>query len=208
MYKKKIKLDTRPYDDRKLYARRSVEFDPGITVLVGCNGTGKTTMLDYIENSLRREGVPYLSFNNMTEGGSSIADRALFYGNVGLAATAFVSSEGERIGLAVGQFIRGIGAFVKKNRGKKEIWLLFDAMDSGWSVDNVEETKDFFKEVLLPDTKGQDVYIVISGNQYSVAEGEECIDVQTSKHIRFQSYDDYKQFVLNTRKKKDKSFED
>ena len=207
MHKKKIKLDTRPYD-RKLYARRSVEFDPGITVLVGCNGTGKSTMLDYIESSLKQGKIPYISFNNMTEGGSSIADRAMFHGNVSLAATAFVSSEGERIGLAVGQFIRDIGAFVKRNRGEKEIWTLFDAMDSGWSIDNIEETKNFFKEVLLPDTKDQDVYIVISGNQYSVAEGEECIDVQTCKHIRFKSYEEYKQFVLDTRKKKDESFED
>lgn len=207
MLKKTIKLDTNPYDDRKLFGRKTVEFNPGITVLVGCNGAGKTTVFNYIEDALRKENIPFLRYDNVRDGGIRVADKAMFNSNMELAASVMVSSEGERISLAVGQFIGETGAFVKRNRGAKELWLLFDAMDSGWSIDNIEETKDFFKDVLLHDTRNQDVYIVISGNQYAVAEGEDCIDVQTSKHIRFKSYDDYRKYVLDSRNKKDRSIE-
>ena len=202
-----IALDTKPYDYRKLFLKKSITFDPGITVLVGCNGSGKTTVLDYVKRTLKKENVPFLEFNNLSDGGQQVASRSLFYGRTSMAAAAMVSSEGERINLALGEFIANLGGFVRKNRNSDELWLLFDAMDSGLSIDNIEEMKGFFKEVLFPDTEGQDLYVIMPGNQYSLAEGENYIDVRTGKTVRFSSYEDYKKFILKSRDYKNKSYE-
>ena len=203
---RKIKIDRNPYDDRVLFKKTALLFLPGITVLVGCNGAGKTTVLQYIKETLKKENVPYIEFDNLRNGGQQITERAMFLGEVEVAAAAIVSSEGERINIALNHFVAEIGRFIRKHREDKEIWMLFDALDSGLSVDNVEEIKDFLKTVLLPDKRGQDVYIVMSGNQYSVAEGERCLDVQTGQDIQFESYEDYKAFILHSREIKDQSF--
>ena len=203
-----IRIPADPYGDRKLFEKEEFDFAPGITVLAGCNGAGKTTVLQYIKETLKKEKVPYIEFDNLRNGGRQITERAMFLGEVEVAATAILSSEGERINIALSHFVSEIGRFIRKHREDKEIWMLFDALDSGLSVDNVEEIKDFLKTVLLPDTRGQDVYIVMSGNQYSVAEGERCLDVQTGRDVQFESYEDYKAFILHSREIKDQSYGD
>ena len=205
---RKILVDTKTYDDRKLFSKKKFEFFPGITVLVGCNGAGKTTVIDYIKKTLEKEKIPYLDYDNYHQGGSTFIENSLLLGNTEMAASAMVSSEGERINISLGAFVSGIGSFIQKNKDKEEIWFLFDALDSGFSIDNIEETKDFMKNVLIPDLKDKTVYIIISGNQYGIVENETCLDVQTGKNITFNSYEDYKKFILNSRKKKDKYFSD
>lgn len=36
-----FEVPTKPYDDYKLYNRKTITINPGVTVLSGCNGTGK-----------------------------------------------------------------------------------------------------------------------------------------------------------------------
>ena len=49
----KIKTWRNPYDEGFSTCRRKeVEFKPGLTVLVGCNGSGKSTMLKNIKEEL------------------------------------------------------------------------------------------------------------------------------------------------------------
>ena len=82
--------------------------------------------------------------------------------------------------------------------------LLMDAVDSGYSVDNVIELKDLFKLIIEDAEKeGKKLFIVISANEYELAKNERCIDVTTGKYITFKDYDDYAKFILETRKKKD-----
>ena len=60
----------------------------------------------------------------------------------------------------------------------KERWLLLDAIDSGFSIDNVIEAKDFFKMVINDFADhGYELYIVVSANEYELANGEDCFDV-------------------------------
>ena len=57
-------------DDCEIFKNYQIKIDTGLTVLVGCNGAGKTTMLNQIEDMLDRENIPVLFHNNMTNGES------------------------------------------------------------------------------------------------------------------------------------------
>ena len=145
-----------------------------------------------------------------------------------MAATAYCSSEGENISLNLNKLAGNLGEFIQtgrvvtkfsrladamSGRGKKEItsnerWILLDAMDSGYSIDDVIEMKEFFDLVLEDGKKsGVEVYIVISSNGYELACQSDCFDVTAGKYIRFESYEEYKKFILKTREKKDKRYE-
>ena len=200
---KRIKVYKDPYGERELFAKSMITINPGLTVLVGCNGSGKTTIMRAISSYLRKKDIPYIEFNNLSDGGQRVASKSLFLGDVTTAASAMCSSEGERINIALNDFIRSLGRFVNRNRDRKEIWVLIDALDSGYSIDNIVEFKEFVKDTLFADTKDQDVYVVVTGNQYEVAEGEDCIDVQSCEHVKFGTYEEYREFILNTRKRKD-----
>ena len=57
-------LETRPYDDRKLFNRKKIEINEGVTVLVGCNGAGKSTVLQYIREQLESRKKKDASFDD------------------------------------------------------------------------------------------------------------------------------------------------
>ena len=40
-----FEVPTKPWDDYKLYNRQTITINPGVTVLTGCNGTGKSTLM-------------------------------------------------------------------------------------------------------------------------------------------------------------------
>ena len=91
----------------------------------------------------------------------------------------------------------------------KERWILIDAIDSGYSVDNVIELKDLFNEIINDGKQnyGVDVYIIVSANEYEMASGENCFDVNACKYLKFKDYDDYKKFILHSRELKNKRIE-
>ena len=58
---RKIKIWRDPYDEGfDTCSAETVEFKPGLTVLVGCNGAGKSTMLHNIKDVLKKEKIPHL----------------------------------------------------------------------------------------------------------------------------------------------------
>ena len=82
-----------------------------------------------------------------------------------------------------------------------------DAIDSGFSIDNVIETKDFFKMVIKDFADhGYELFIVVSANEYELANNEDCFDVMNGKYVKFADYDDFKKFILRSREKKDKRY--
>ena len=111
-----FKLDEDPYDTCEiLFKKKEVEIFPGVTVLVGCNGTGKTTLLSTIKRRLNYMDVPeYLciKYDNVKDGGSSAKSRAGFYGDFTTLATAMCSSEGEEITIHLGNKAREIGGMI------------------------------------------------------------------------------------------------
>ena len=199
---KKFKITRDPYDDNKIFSKASVSIESGVTVLVGCNGAGKTTMLKMIEEQLKKSKEAYLYFDNLREGNSSAMEEFGWRGDMGKLATMLCSSEGERIMIVLGEKAGEIGRIAAKNRDK-DIFILFDAVDSGFSIDNICDLKELLFNTVLEDHP-KDVYIICTANSYEMARNEDCIDVNACKHIRFKDYEDYRNFILTSRERKDK----
>ena len=219
-----IKTWRDPYDAGFSTCRKKqIEIQQGLTVLVGCNGSGKTTLL----HNIKSEDIPVFYYDNEKDGGNNSISESIFYGNLSFTATALCSSEGENISLNLSKIASKLRKFVEtgdngdrfnalaktlalkddneENNVSNERWILLDAMDSGYSIDNVIEMKDFF-DLVIKDAKefGIELYIVISSNEYELAHESKCFDVMEGKYIQFASYEDYKKFILRTREKKDK----
>lgn len=206
-----IQVSTKPFDDDlKLYNRKNFTFQPGINSLVGCNGSGKTTLIDcFLVPQLRKQKVEYYKYNDRREGGSMLMDSLLNrYGDMEGLAQMVLSSEGERIVCGLVRVIQALPRFFKENKGKPA-FLILDAIDSGMSVDEIIEIREVLLGTILPDAKNRfdiDLYIVIAANNYEWCAGEEIhnIDITNAKEVHFKDYSEYKSFILNSRKHKDK----
>lgn len=222
---RKINLWENPYGNGNIFEKKSIVFNPGVTVLVGCNGIGKTTLINNIISSLKEEKIPYISFDNLRDGGDEARRKALNDEvDYGFVATSMCSSEGENIAMNIGKFAFKIGQFIrygKKNDRLSELvkiisgnvdeevcksnerWILFDAIDSGLSIDNIDDVKELFTTI-LSDNMDKDVYIIVSANGYEIADNENCLDVVSGKFLRFFTYDEYKEFILETSREKER----
>lgn len=199
---RKFKVVKDYYNDNEIIFKKStITIESGLTVLVGCNGSGKTTLLQEIHHQLKKEKIPVIYFNNLADGGSFAISKAGFYGDMSFMATAICSSEGEQIVMNIGNTATEIGSYIRKHPDSKEIWILLDAIDSGLSIDNVLDMKDFFK-FLQEQNPDKEISIVTVANEYELCNGERCFDVTECKYISFKDYEDYKQFIINSRKKK------
>ncbi len=205
----KFKIIRDWYDSgEKIYNKSSVEIKDGLTVLCGCNGCGKTTLLHQIKNALTKENIPFLHFNNLLYGGNNSVSESLFRGEMDFVAQAVCSSEGENINMNIGKFAGKMGAFVRKNQTEKEIFFLMDAVDSGLSIDNVIDTKKYLFNTVIEDceSKGIYVYIIVSANEYELARGEQCLDTLNLKYIEFSDYEAFRDYVIKTRKEKNRRY--
>ena len=207
-----FKLHKDYWDCGNLYTRAEHTFNKGITVLVGCNGSGKSTTLTQIKEQLRSKQEPYFAFDNVTSGGSSLYQGLLdgwYSGGVNALCSLVCSSEGEKIHQNI--LIKaqsGLGAAIKKaeENGSKELFLLWDAVDSGASIDNIIELKDFFNTIIKDQKEKNDidVFVIVSANSYEMANGEACYDISHNKYISFNDYEEYKKFILKSRKFKER----
>lgn len=83
----------------------------------------------------------------------------------------------------------------------KERWLLFDACDSGLSIDMIADLKEVFDLVLSPEgTHWKDVYIIVTANSYEMAANQNCYDVAKGQFYVPTSYEEYKDRILESRK--------
>lgn len=206
-----FKFTRAPYDKGdNIYDKATFTFEPGVSVLVGCNGSGKTTLLNHIEREVEKdENSIVVAFNNLHDGGSYSISKDIFLDNIAMAATKMCSSEGETISQNIGSVAAKIGRTVRVNKDNtKDLFILFDAIDSGLSIDNIEKTKNDLFNVILKDCAGKrDVYIICSANEYELCNGQKCFDVQGVKYKEFKDYEDYRKFIIKSREKKDGRFE-
>lgn len=214
----------------RMYKIKNATIESGVTVLVGCNGSGKTTLLNEIKYQLKKKSIPFVHFDNLYDGGSNLVSNSIYNNNLGMAATAWTSSEGEKIVMSVGNLAVQLKRFVESGGEKdgkrdnriarifaredepafenptKELWVLIDATDSGLSIDNVRDVKDLLHLVEKDAfSKGYTPYILISANEYEMCRNEWCYSVQDGRYLQFFSYGDYSDFIMETRAYKDRS---
>lgn len=187
-----------------IYKNETIEIQSGLTVLVGCNGMGKTTLIHQLKSQVKKENIPTISYDNLHEGGDHAKSEAGFRNDWDFVATSLQSSEGENIVMNVGKLASKIGRFVKDNKGSSELWIFLDAVDSGLSVDNVVDIKRYLFKTIFDDNPNTDIYIIASANEYELARDESCFDVYNGKYIKFKDYEEYRNFILESRKIKDK----
>ena len=221
----KIKTWRDPYNSGFSTTKpKEIELHEGLTVLVGCNGAGKSTLLHNIAEHCKKENIPYFFYDNLHSGGSHAIESAAnsdFAEFMGL----ITSSEGEAIKANLARqssyFFHFIQTGILKDRQHKFLQamgllrddkvdsnvrvFLFDAVDSGMSVDAVVEVKELFNMIAEDCYKAKkEFYILISANEYELARECDCLDVNTGKYLRFADYMDYRNFICKSRQRKDK----
>lgn len=210
---------------------REIEFHEGLTVLVGCNGAGKSTLLRNIEEHCKDQKIPYFFYDNLRSGGSNALQEAMDFG-LSEFLGLYASSEGEAIKENIARrsqyFLNFIKTGIINDRQNRMLQalnalsdkpndtpdsdtrvFLFDAVDSGMSVDAVVEVKALFDQIVEACKKeSKHFYILISANEYELARECDCFDVNNGKYIRFSDYMDYRDFICKSRVRKEKRYAD
>ncbi len=222
----KIKVWRDPFDAcYNTTEAEEIEFEEGLTVLVGCNGAGKSTLLLNINEYLKEQKIPCLFHDNRTDGDKSnmMYDALNHQNDVAGFASLFQSSEGESISFSIGNLARSLYNFIRNGKTKEsKIYqllnpeqinkipetnqrvILIDAIDSGYSIDNIIELKKDLFDFVLADAKkdGYELFFIVSANSYELASHERCLDVISGNYITFNDYEEYKQFILDSKEKK------
>lgn len=86
---------------------------------------------------------------------------------------------------------------------------LCDAIDSGLSIDNIIDVKKYLFDKVIQDCKkdGIDAYIIAAANEYELTNGEQCFDVYNGKYIKFADYNEYAEFIMQSRRNKEKRYQ-
>ena len=192
--------------------------NPGITMLIGPNGSGKTTVLSQLRSLFSTQNDLVKKWNKL-EINDSIRDlySSYLYDNVyeetftkstwgatdhiDRVAQTFENSEGQNMYDYLYYKINEIGQAVTKaiKNNKKGIFLLFDGLDSGLSLDVINTIRKSVLEFIIETEKKRsnlEVYIICSANSYEFCNNYDCIDVTNQKHITFTNYTDYEKYFV------------
>ena len=192
--------------------------NPGITMLIGPNGSGKTTVLSQLRSLFSTQNDLVKKWNKL-EINDSIRDlySSYLYDNVyeetftkstwgatehiDRVAKTFENSEGQNMYDYLYYKINEIGQAVTKaiKNNRKGIFLLFDGLDSGLSLDVINIIRKSVLEFIIETEKKRsnlEVYIICSANSYEFCNNYDCIDVTNQKHITFTNYTDYEKYFV------------
>jgi len=184
---------------KNMYQNKKIKLKPGITILVGCNGSGKSTFIKQLENFCDGESITILS-KNLEGCESDLKSRYSYHNQFDKLANIMSSSEGEILYMGIGEIMSLIGHTVSKlSLSDKKFVICIDASDSGSSIDNLIEMR-YMLHLILDDLTSKNIkaYIVVSTNAYELANGEECFSVNEGKYMTFNDYEDYKQYIVKT----------
>lgn len=177
----------------------TLTLSPGFTALVGPNGAGKTTLLQQIKEYADREKIDVWEYSNLRDGGRSATERYMFYGDVQNMASSMMASEGECVALNFANRVGELGQIVRQHvEIKKPLIILLDSIDSGVSIDRAKELRGLFDLIIEHDIlpESAKVYMIMAVNHYELANASaDCVNVRNGKHMKFDSYDKYAEFI-------------
>ena len=223
----KIKVWRDPYDcGVNITRKKEIDFPTGLTILVGCNGAGKSTLLRNIKEHCKTNHIPCIGYDNLSDGGHHSLSNMFYFGNYAEGALLMSSSEGECVKLNASRFLNSLGDFVKdgfketfesgflkavfdydesKELNKDVRVILLDALDSGLSVDSLVELDEALTELNSDLCKtGLEYYLIVTANEYELSANHLCLDVESGEFRHFNSYNQYRKFILSSRKRKEK----
>ena len=204
-------------DGTDIYETGTFEFEPGVTVLLGCNGSGKTNLMRLLSEEIgRRRKIPCYWYD-IRKADSTLGARAFVSGkDVADHLLSNFLSEGEKMKHQLSKLVGELGSFVFSDDVKDagEAWIFFDSLDSGWSIDNCREFVELTRTIFESNPEGVRIYLLIAANAYEFArqDGWAKLDVQTGGYLprfeSFDSYDTYAKYVMGTRERKDRIWGD
>lgn len=201
---------------RRLYTKKSMTFRANrITPLVGCNGIGKTTLLTIIKDILEDNHYFVYTYDNMHDGERNAKSEAVENFNKPdweRYSQLMSSSEGENIQFLSLEYMHKIEPVIRgeiirdssmhKFRDADHIFLLLDAVDSGSSIDNIININYHLKSLIeLAYEYNKYLYIIVAANSYELARNQICWDVARSKDVVFSDYEQYRKFIIETRRR-------
>ena len=203
----KLRVDnyTKFYDEEKGKSF-TMEFNPGYTCIVGPNGTGKTTMMKQIESFCKNnfEEFKVVKFDNVKEGSSHRFQEFLYTGKTDMIASISCSSEGEGIIINLGDFATKCGQATRECiMNNKKLVILVDGVDSGTSIDKIEDFKENFCNFIVNHCVSQniEVYIIATANNYAmVSNGVDCVSAINGTHKAFKTYKSFENFIMKYKK--------
>lgn len=206
-----FKIYNDPYGEGKplfAFPNETLTIKPGVTCLVGCNGYGKSTIINRISeiHTMNKDDFELVQFNDREDGGQSLIEKATMYGDFRTVATMVQSSEGERIVIYFGTALTELRQKILNNK-KKAFVITIDSIDSGLSIDNIDLIKNLICEHIAKEAPN--VYILISVISYEFTKNMRCVDTHTGCEVRFLMwYDSYAEYIRETAEIKRKRFEE
>ena len=206
----KLKIKKDYYDEGiKMFATDEISFNPGVTILVGCNGYGKSTLIQMVNNFCTKNDIQLLQYDS-EKLNSVHRNMELFLHTNQFEKLALLtsSSEGEKLTQGFSDILSQVGAFVRQRKeDNKPFVITFDAVDSGLSIDEQIEYNKVF-HMIHEDIKGLEGYIIVTSNNYELTKGFNCMDVYNGSTVKFDNYENYKEFILKAREIKNKRYEE
>ena len=200
-----------------------------VYALVGCNGLGKSTLIRQIcqdsDTSLCNFAHNLMAdydgrsafarlFSDPSEEGKEPStfylpvDRrssARGFGEEALIAeiSSNFMSTGEALAHDLGPCLAIIRKELPRLKGK-EIYVLLDDLDVGVSLDAIADERRVIGQIARDlEANGTRYAICVAANSYELAKGLECISCADLSPVSFGSYDEYREFILSTRRWKD-----
>lgn len=180
--------------DETLFSKNELVLTTGINVLIGRNGSGKTTSLSILKKDLDARNIPYLEFEGREEkklegyipSGSSLDDM------VDIAYRHF-SSEGQSMNNMFSFFCRRLGSFTHQMSNDSEFFVLIDGIDVALDLDHLNEILSLFE---LISSDYPNAYFVFTANMYELCRNRKCINVKNGEQIVFKDYEEYRDWIL------------
>lgn len=174
----KLKIENKD----KRFPKGSLELEPGILNLIGCNGSGKTDLMHQI--LFAAEKLEDVVVFNLADFVDSVAAQEV-------VQEMLYSSSGETAFKYVTEFIIDSMAQADLDHKDKKVLLLIDDADAHLSIDSIRRLVMFMKYVIEEESKKRELYIVTSGCNPVLAESVESLDVTTFKkhsNVAFKKY--------------------